>query len=173
MGGKGGGLDLQFRAQFEKLLREKIVIKALGNSGTDLSGRTSEARRHRQVGPTGDMTSYDALLIAELLSGLANDHLILAQSWTLNGDAVALSATVPGDNQSAIARVVGAPGEGVFSFATGNFESGSSFAAPQISAVISLLLEAQSQASTTDISALTKIVRNRKFMDADAAFRLL
>lgn len=136
-------LDQEFAREFSRLLRDKIVVKSLGNSGTDLCGEVSPARKKLGLDRSGDFSSFDAFLIADLVRGLENDNLILAQSWSLAGERAALSATVAGDNISARERSVGAPAEGVYSLSTGNFEFGSSFAAPQISAIAALAIERQ------------------------------
>ncbi len=140
---KGAALDPEFKKQMLTLVKDKIVVKALGNSGTDLDGNLSEARARAGLSAAGDLSAYDAVLIRELVEALADDKLILAQSWTLDGVRPALTATVPGLNQEALRRTVGAPADGVYSFATGNFEAGSSFAAPQIAAIAALLLQRQ------------------------------
>jgi len=156
-----GRLDRGFATQMVALAKEKIVVKALGNSGSDLVGQTTPARRALNLGPTGDFSSYDSAQIAELLETLSNDKLILAQSWSLDGKEISLSATTAGENKRALDRIACVPAEAAFSWSTDNFESGSSFAAPQIAAVAALLVEAQHKLrGTTELATVATLLRS-------------
>ncbi|GLT19685.1 hypothetical protein GCM10007938_34680 [Vibrio zhanjiangensis] len=49
---------------------------------------------------------------------------------------------IPGDNALATSRSLSPPADTVYTWSTGNFESGSSFAAPQLAAISALLWQA-------------------------------
>jgi hypothetical protein len=170
-----GSVDSDFGNAFNEMIRSKIVVKALGNAGTDLAGNVSSSRRALGLGPTGDLSAFDGALIEEVLNNLKDDHLVLAQNWKVDGSTVALSATVPGENAAALLRTIGAPADGIFSFATGNFESGSSFAAPQISATLALLMQSQMRrCGSMNLSHLVLAIRNNaNLLDAEKALHFV
>ena len=144
---KDSVVDPEFALILDQMSREKIVIKALGNSGADLSGTLNSRRQAAGLGPVGDLTTYDSGLIKSYLERVTNQsmaapNLIFAENMTVFADQISLTATVPGGNEAAQRRTIGAPADGVFSWSTDNFEAGSSFAAPQLSAISALLVEA-------------------------------
>ena len=144
---KDSAVDPEFALLMDQMSREKIVIKALGNTGADLSGTLNPRRQAAGLGPVGDLTTYDSNLITSYLQHVTNQsiaapYLIFAENMTVFADQISLTATVPGGNEAAQRRTIGASADGVFSWSTDNFEAGSSFAAPQLSAVAALLFEA-------------------------------
>ena len=144
---KDSAVDPEFATLIDQMSREKIVIKALGNTGADLSGALNSRRQAAGLGPVGDLTTYDSSLIKSYLERVTNQsmaapYLIFAENMTVFADQISLTATVPGGNEAAQRRTIGAPADGVFSWSTDNFEAGSSFAAPQLSAISALLVEA-------------------------------
>ena len=144
---KDSAVDPEFAFLMDQMSQEKIVIKALGNTGADLLGTLNSRRQAAGLGPVGDLTTYDSNLITSYLQLITNKsmsapHLIFAENMTVFAEQISLTATVPGGDEAAQSRTVGAPADGVFSWSTDNFESGSSFAAPQLSAISALLFEA-------------------------------
>ena len=136
-------LDPLFATLLEQLSAEKLVCKALGNTGTDLHGQLSPRRAAAGLGPVGDLTAYDTGLIRLFIGHApATTHMLLAANLDLYAEQVALAATIPGDDVTAAALTLGAPADGVYSWSTGDYEAGSSFAAPQLAALAALLSEA-------------------------------
>ena len=88
----------------DQMSREKIVIKALGNTGADLSGALNSRRQAAGLGPVGDLTTYDSSLIKSYLERVNNQsmaapNLIFAENMTIFADQISLTATVPGGNE--------------------------------------------------------------------------
>lgn len=139
-------LDPIFATAFRRLIRGKIVCKSLGNTGTDLSGKPNPRREAEGLGPVANLFAYDLALIQDLYDSgeeAQDDLLFFGLNLNVFADRIARTATVPGDFAPVVKRTLGAPAEGVWSAATETFESGSSFAAPQICGLSALLLEAQ------------------------------
>ena len=139
-------LDPQFSQQLSDLLRQKIVTKSLGNTGTDLDSNVTPLRQSLGLPSTGNLFSYDLALIKEFLPTINSDpnidHLLLAINIDTFADQIALSASIPGNNPLAITRSLSTPTDAVYTWSTANFESGSSFAAPQLAAISALLWQA-------------------------------
>jgi hypothetical protein len=137
-------LDPQFSQRLNKILSRTIVTKSLGNTGTDLDENITPLRQSLGLGASGNLFAYDLALIKEFLPTIsANiDNLLLAVNLDAFAEQIALNATIPGDNTLATSRSLGTPADAVYTWSTGNFESGSSFAAPQLAAISALLWQA-------------------------------
>lgn len=139
-------LDPQFSQQLSDLLRQKIVTKSLGNTGTDLDSNVTSLRQSLGLPSTGNLFSYDLALIKEFLPTINSDpnidHLLLAINVDTFADQIALSANILGNNPLAVTRSLSTPADAVYTWSTANFESGSSFAAPQLAAISALLWQA-------------------------------
>ncbi|GLT16530.1 hypothetical protein GCM10007938_03060 [Vibrio zhanjiangensis] len=137
-------LDPQFSQQLSHILSRTIVTKSLGNTGTDLDENVTPLRQSLGLDATGNLFSYDLALIKEFLPTINTntDHLLLAINLDSFAQQIALSATIPGDNALATSRSLSTPADAVYTWSTGNFESGSSFAAPQLAAISALLWQA-------------------------------
>jgi hypothetical protein len=139
-------LDPEFSKQLSNVLNQKIVTKSLGNTGTDLDSTVTPLRQSLGLTSTGNLFSYDLALIKEFLPKINSDpridHLLLAINVNTFADQIALSASIPGNNALAIARSLSTPADAVYTWSTANFESGSSFAAPQLAAISALLWQA-------------------------------
>jgi hypothetical protein len=160
-------LDADFAKDFSKMLEQKIVCKSLGNTGTDLDGIVSEIRQKKALGPVGNLFSYDLGLIKEFLTLNSNqageDHLLLTMNLNMLETEPAITASTPGSNKIAQNKTFTIAADGVFSWSTDNFESGSSFAAPQLCAVLALLMEGrfakQKSISKKDLSFLVQALK--------------
>lgn len=142
---KDGTIDPEFSTILQQLLSNKIVTKSLGNTGTDLDGNLSPIRVSQNLPPVGNLFSYDLALIQTFLNDTPShdrSSLQFAINMESFSEQVSLTATIPGGNTQAIEQSFAIPADAVFSWSTGNFESGSSFAAPQLAAVSALLWEA-------------------------------
>ncbi|MBU2897378.1 S8 family serine peptidase [Vibrio hepatarius] len=137
-------LDPLFSQQLTNILSRTIVTKSLGNTGTDLDENVTPLRQSLGLEATGNLFSYDLALIKEFLPTINayTDHLLLAINIDTFAQQIAISATIPGHNTLAISRSLSTPADAVYSWSTGNFESGSSFAAPQLAAISALLWQA-------------------------------
>ena len=140
-------VDASFAAILDQISGDKIVVKALGNTGADLAGTLSPRRKSAGLGPVGDLTTYDSRLILSYMQHLsavskAAPYLLFSESLSTFGDFISLTATIPGSSTAVQQRTVAAAADGIFSWSSDNFESGSSFAAPQVTAITALLLEA-------------------------------
>ncbi|WP_341662929.1 S8 family serine peptidase, partial [Vibrio sp.] len=137
-------LDPLFSQQLSNILSRTIVTKSLGNTGTDLESNVTSLRQSLGLGATGNLFSYDLALVKAFLPSINayNDHLLLAINLDTFSHQIALSATVPGDNPLAVSTSLSTPADAVYTWSTGNFESGSSFAAPQLAAISALLWQA-------------------------------
>jgi hypothetical protein len=136
------GVDQVFAGAFRSWTRQGIFVKALGNTGSDLFGQLTRPRVEKGLGPVSSLTAYDLKLIRELYQSEAAIGLeLFALNLGLFADELALTATIPGEYLPVQTRTLAVPAEGIYSPATETFESGSSFAAPQISAWAALLLE--------------------------------
>ncbi|NRD75556.1 S8/S53 family peptidase [Shewanella sp. VB17] len=139
-------LDPIFSQQLSHLLSQKIVTKSLGNTGTDVDSNVTPLRESLGLASTGNLFSYDLALIKEFLPTINSnpniDHLLLAINLDTFADQIALSASIPGNNTLAIATSLSTPADAVYAWSTANFESGSSFAAPQLAAISALLWQA-------------------------------
>jgi len=91
---------------------------------------------------------------------------MFALNLSLYADDIALSASIPGSLVSIQKRSLAVPAEGVWSPSTGAFESGSSFAAPQIVAMTALLLQAERE-TNKDLIATRKEALNALKSSAD------
>ena len=137
-------LDPQFSQRLNKILSRTIVTKSLGNTGTDLDENVTPLRQSLNLGASGNLFAYDLALIKEFLPTLRTEtnNLLLAVNLDTFAEQIALSATIPGHNTLATSRSLGIPADAVYTWSTGNFESGSSFAAPQLAAISALLWQA-------------------------------
>nr|WP_256489796.1 S8 family serine peptidase [Pleionea sp. CnH1-48] len=139
---KDGALDPEFEALLKDILKTTIVTKSLGNTGTDLDEVVTPYRASLGLPPVNTF-SYDLKLIKQFLLSnqleKSHQHLLLAANLNPFADQIALTATIPGNNALAVGRTLSVPAEAVYSWTTGNFESGSSFAAPQMAALSALL----------------------------------
>ncbi len=137
-----GELDPDFEKGLLKLIESRILVKALGNTGTDLRGVVTPRRKSLGLGPVNNLATYDLALIDNFSSKLNPDSLVsFAINLSLFATDIALSASIPGENIMVQSRTLGMPSEGVWSPSNETFESGSSFAAPQISALLALIGE--------------------------------
>ncbi|MCX4027465.1 S8 family serine peptidase [Endozoicomonas sp. SM1973] len=139
-------LDQTFQKLLVKLAQQTIVTKSLGNCGTDLFGNLSPIRQRLGLGEVGAITCYDTKLINQFLTDpLSRQHqqnILYAINVNPFADQTSLTATIPGNLPKAQLHSIAIPAEGVYTAITNNFESGSSFAAPQLAAVITLLYQA-------------------------------
>ncbi|MCX6128313.1 MAG: hypothetical protein NTX25_04520, partial [Proteobacteria bacterium] len=143
-----------FKEAFNQFVQQGILIKALGNTGTDLSGSLNHRRTELELGPVNNIASYDIKLLMDLYKNSDHQDLaIFAANLTIFADDIALTATVPGKFLPIQRRTLAIPAEGVYSPSTETFESGSSFAAPQLSALAALLLEARRKQAPTETLA--------------------
>ena len=148
-----GTLNTAFTQQLQSIVKSKIITKAIGNTGTDLSNNLTEVRRAAHLGSVGSLASYDLALIRQVLAtvsatespGSSADLLLLAINVGPFADRLALSATIPGDSDRAQDRSFGLPADGVYAASTAEFVSGSSFAAPMLAGLSALLLDAAHQ----------------------------
>lgn len=191
---QGDILDQVFSKILKQILEEKIVTKSLGNTGTDLDGKTTPLREGLGLESTGNLFSYDLSLIQEFIRSKPEDYALQNLMMTINLDSfsenIALSATIPGDNIAAAKLTYAIPADSVYSWSTGNFESGSSFAAPQLAAICALLWdfhESQINSKNSNVAetisqALRSSVRASKLgsfnvgnglIDGDSAANLL
>ncbi len=135
-------VDKTFAEALRRWTRDGLFVKALGNTGSDLFGQLTRPRVEKGLGPVSTLTAYDLKLIRELYQDETAIGLeILALNLSLFADELALTATIPGELIGVQNRTLAVPAEGIFSPSTDTFESGSSFAAPQITAWLALLLE--------------------------------
>lgn len=138
-------VDPAFKMSLEELSQKTLIVKSLGNTGSDLDGKLNPRREAEGLGPLNNLFAYDSLLIKDYYRYRNDDDFLLfAMNLSLFGKDIARSATIAGDFSPVATRTLAAPAEGVYSLSTESFESGSSFAAPQITAVAALLLEAAS-----------------------------
>lgn len=136
------GADKVFEEALRRWTRQGILVKALGNTGSDLFGQLTRPRVEKGLGPVSSLTAYDLKLIREIYSDEESIGLeFFALNLGLFAEELALTATIPGDYLPVQKRTLAVPAEGIYSPSTETFESGSSFAAPQISAWAALLLE--------------------------------
>lgn len=139
----GSRMDKDFKTALQSLVKTRILVKSLGNSGSDLDGVLNPRRQAEGLGPVNNLFTYDLSLIKDLYQETnPGDLLLFAMNLSLFASDLALSATIPGDVAPVAERCLAIPAEGVWSPVTETFESGSSFAAPQVSALAALLLEA-------------------------------
>ncbi|WP_444913161.1 hypothetical protein [Microbulbifer sp. PAAF003] len=138
-------LDQEFAEHLSAILQSKIFTKSLGNTGTDLEHNNSDVRERLELPPLGSFFTYDLDLIRAFLAqneGQAGaENLFFAINLQPFSNEISLTATVPGYNPLAIKQSFAIAGDAVYSASSQNFESGSSFAAPQLAAVSLLLLE--------------------------------
>lgn len=143
---KNGELDPDFKKLIINLSKQAIITKSLGNCGTDLFGNLSPIRKRLGLGKVGAISCYDTKLINNILTDpIANKsqhNMLYAINVNPYANETALTATVPGDLSLAQLHSLSVPAEGIYTPITDNFESGSSFAAPQLAAVASLLYQA-------------------------------
>ncbi|MDE1461391.1 S8 family serine peptidase [Spartinivicinus sp. A2-2] len=146
---KQNKLDPTFQKLLITLAQQSIITKSLGNCGTDLFGKLSPIRQRLGLGEVGAITCYDTKLINQFLtdpfSSQYQQNILYAINVTPFADQTSLTATVPGNLPQAQLHSIAIPAEGVYTTITDNFESGSSFAAPQLAAVIALLYQASHQ----------------------------
>ncbi|MBP6218816.1 MAG: hypothetical protein KA436_09535 [Oligoflexales bacterium] len=136
-------LDPLFFEELSVMVQKKILCKALGNTGTDLDGKLSLIRQVRGLGFIDNLFSYDLALIKEFSHSvnLEQSLTLFAVSLDVFGDENALTTTIPGLYSALQARTLSVPAEGVWSQSVRSFESGTSFAAPQLAAFSALLLQ--------------------------------
>ncbi len=155
-------LDPEFKKLLKILVKDRILCKALGNTGTDLTGVVTAKRLALGLGPVNNLASYDINLIADTYSGdsamEADDLLVFALNLSLFADDIAWSATIPGAMANVQSRTLAVPAEGVWSPSLEAFDSGSSFAAPQIAALSALLLEAEKLTSSSALDQKRKVL---------------
>ena len=136
-------IDHEFASILSAIGQRALISKAMGNSGTDLNGVLSPRRQELGLGPVGDLSSYDAGLIRDYVSSWSQDSKVFFTiNADLNGRKAALTATIPGGYQAIYPFSLAMSAEGVFSWSSQAYESGSSFAAPQLAGVAALLFEA-------------------------------
>ncbi|USD19654.1 hypothetical protein MJO52_11220 [Microbulbifer variabilis] len=139
-------LDPEFSEHLSHILQSKIFIKSIGNTGTDLEGENTDVRKRLGLPPLGSFFTYDLDLIKAFLQqnqgAPGSQNLMFAINLQPFSNEVSLTATVPGYNPLAIKRSFAISGDAVYSVSSHNFESGSSFAAPQLAAISALLLDA-------------------------------
>lgn len=146
-------LDQEFKRLLTRLLQTKLITKSIGNTGTDLEGIDTPIRIEKNLPPLGSLFSYDLKLIKQFLAETSPSHpFLMAINLNLLGDQVALSATIPGNNSRAIHQSLATVADGVFSWSTDNYESGSSFGAPQLAAISGLLWESLGDRCDHDIA---------------------
>ncbi|RYZ49489.1 MAG: hypothetical protein EOP07_24390, partial [Proteobacteria bacterium] len=112
------GIDPDFKKALKTFTKDRILTKALGNSGTNLAGQVTAKRQAEGLGPVNNLSSYDIKLVADTYSegdGEVPDLLLFAINLSLFADDIALSATVPGDVSAIRSRSLGVPAEGVWS----------------------------------------------------------
>ncbi|SMF57040.1 S8/S53 family peptidase [Pseudobacteriovorax antillogorgiicola] len=145
---QNGKLDPQFSLALQKVLDSKIVSKSLGNTGTDLLGNLSPIREELNLPPLGSLFSYDLKLIDEFVSShqKTSSNLLFSINLALSKEQTARTATVPGDHTGVQDQSFGIAADGIYTWSTNNFEAGSSFAAPQLTGVVALLLDHQLRA---------------------------
>ncbi|WP_141733420.1 S8/S53 family peptidase [Oligoflexus tunisiensis] len=135
-------VETAFKDSLRRWTRTGLFVKSLGNTGTDLFGTLTSRRVEKGLGPVATLTSYDLKLIREMYQEAEPIGLeVLALNLALFAQDLALTATIPGAVIPVQERTLAVPAEGLFSPSTGTFESGSSFAAPQITAWLALHLE--------------------------------
>lgn len=163
------GLDQHFQKALRQWTEQGILVKALGNTGTDLEGRVTARRLEKGLGPVNNLASYDTRLIREFYAeGTTPGMEVFALNLSLFARTIALTATIPGSNQAVQERTLGVPAEGIYSPSTDTFESGSSFAAPQLTAWLALLLnEQRSLHPEASPRALRKAALQQLFENAD------
>ncbi|MBU2711197.1 S8/S53 family peptidase [Zooshikella harenae] len=163
---KEGELDAQFAALLKRALMSKIVIKSLGNTGTDLDGNITPLRQRLGLSDTGNLFAYDLQLIKTFTTLIEHENyannLLFAINLNTFADDIALSATIPGENPIVANQSFGIPAEAVYTWATDNYESGSSFAAPQLTAITALLLQAYQQSTGQSAQNVGRIVDTLK-----------
>lgn len=156
-------LDTEFRAVLKNIIQTKIFCKSLGNTGTDLNRVLNSHRVRLNLGPIYNIFSYDLELIKDLSHELkAKDLLVFSENLTPFVGDMSITATIPGHINEIKNRTLSVPAEGVWGETMHTFESGSSFAAPQISAISALLLEALK----TQNHSLTAIEKKHKVVEA-------
>lgn len=155
-----GKLDPDFKTALQNLVKKKILVKALGNTGTDLVGTVTAKRQALGLGPVNNLAGYDLSLIQDFSESEApGDLALFAMNYSLFGNDIALSATIPGANATIQNQTFGLPAEGVWSPSTQTFESGSSFAAPQLSAILALLWEKAQVSSNERAKSLLETLK--------------
>ncbi len=144
-------LEPHFAEQLKILVQNKILCKASGNTGTDFDGNLSPIRKAKNLGPVNNLFSYDINLIKEFFtqSDDQSNLTLLAINLDSFAEETALSATVPGAQTDIQQHSLAIPADAVWSPATQSFESGSSFAAPQLAALSALLLQSLKQHQPT------------------------
>ncbi|MFA0812715.1 hypothetical protein [Microbulbifer epialgicus] len=156
-------LDPEFANHLSNILQTKIFTKSMGNTGTDLEGVNTDVRKSRGLPPLGSFFTYDLELIKAFL---AQNHgqpgeknLMFAINLQPFSNEVSLTATVPGYNELAINQSFAIAGDAVYSDSSNNFESGSSFAAPQLAAISVLLLDAAQHYGYSKTEATQRVVK--------------
>ncbi|HYX38559.1 MAG TPA: S8/S53 family peptidase, partial [Oligoflexus sp.] len=132
-------VEAPFMEALRRWTQDGLLVKALGNTGTDLHGQLTRRRVEKGLGPVNTLTSYDLKLIRDLYQEEVVGLELFALNLGLFADDIALTATIPGAVVPVQQRTLAVPAEGIYSPTTDTFESGSSFAAPQISAWLALL----------------------------------
>ncbi|MCO1336570.1 hypothetical protein MO867_19750 [Microbulbifer sp. OS29] len=154
-------LDTQFAEHLSAILQTKLFTKSLGNTGTDLEGENTDVRERLGLPPLGSFFTYDLDLIKAFLSGNQGrsgaKNLFFAINLQPFSNEVSLTATVPGYNDLAIKQSFAIAGDAVYSASSHNFESGSSFAAPQLAAISVLLFDMAEQHGLTREEAIERI----------------
>ncbi|WHI49300.1 hypothetical protein P3339_12470 [Microbulbifer sp. MLAF003] len=156
-------LDQEFADHLSSILQTKIFTKSIGNTGTDLDGVNTDVRERLDLPPLGSFFTYDLELIKSFLvrnEGQPGDkNLMFAINLQPFSNEVSLTATVPGYNQLASDRSFAIAGDAVYSASSNNFESGSSFSAPQLAAVSVLLLDAAERYGFSGSEATQRVVQ--------------
>jgi hypothetical protein len=180
-------LDVKFKKLMHEILKNKLVTKSLGNTGTDLEGEVTALRKSQGLPASGNLFAYDLKLIKQFLEEeQGTDNLLLAINENLMANEIALTATIPGDNISAMMHSYALLADGVYTWSSDNFESGSSFAAPQLAAICALLWQAlgdsKNEAQRISLALReTASIRNNQmpqstglgFINGDAALSLI
>ncbi len=168
---KNKKIDPDYATLLSEILQDKIVVKSLGNTGTDLYGTLTPLRKEKNLPIPGNPFSYDLKLIREFMSTSASPRLLFAINSNLTQNQIALTATIPGKFEAVARQSFAISGDGVFSQSSGNYESGSSFSAPQLTAVCALLWEALLQKNNAApasriVMALSQTAEPLKQMDS-------
>lgn len=142
-------IDPEFSSLLSDISKQKIVVKSLGNTGTDLYGQLTPIREEKNLPVPGNPFAYDLTLIRQFITQHPSSLILFAINSNLINSNIALTATIPGDFIPVVQKSFAVAGDGVWSQSSENFESGSSFSAPQLSALCAMLWQAINQKTNT------------------------
>lgn len=189
-----GGSEL--RQKFRTLSENKIIVKAIGNHGLTLDGSLTQERSSRNLDPVGSFDQDDIHQISFFLKTFDVQDLfpgiILALNAKIFDTSLSLTTGAPGHQALAQSVSLAVPADGLWSEVSRQFESGTSFAAPQITGVLALLsqslmkqgssehhlpdifkLSAQALLQTASRESGTADQTGRGWINGDMAFRHL